>query len=278
MFSKISIHMNALQNLYTPILLGVALVAGTSCKDSGGAAALGQQETFNWGGQPISFSPPAEGWERGREQTGGQEGIAFIKTGGLGTGIGVVEVFSLGNRDQCVEMQKLREEPFEKWGDRKFLTALQRCQLFTSPVHYDGERALARQANARLDAARQAYRARNYRRVRDAITEARNIAQKITYSLAHVQDKLDEVVKRKRALPQAQVTDPHTVNLRGYPATTFDYQFYEDWRKTTFYGREIFIVANNRLFSATYIGTKDELPVFNAVVDTISFPKGACQH
>lgn len=235
-------------------------------------------ETFNWGGQPITFSPPGEGWERSRDQNGGQEGIAFTKTKGKGTGISIVEVFALGNRDKCAEFEKLRDDQFETWKQAKFLTELQRADLFISPVLYENELGVAKAANANLDIAKKAYMAKNHQGTRDAITQALNLATNIVYTLDHVNDRVTKEQESKKEYPKSEVSDLAATSVGDFPATAFDYKFYEDWRKTDFNGRQVFVVVNNRLFKAAYIGLEGDLGLFDSVVSSIAFPEGDCRH
>jgi hypothetical protein len=57
-------------------------------------------EVFTWtGDQPISFSPPPEGWKSSRYQNGGSEGVDFVLAGSGGEQILIAERFFLGKRD-----------------------------------------------------------------------------------------------------------------------------------------------------------------------------------
>lgn len=268
------------------VLLGLcmALAGCDALEDAGvgGDAAppdsVGPEESFNWGGQPISFTPPGEGWERSREQSGGQEGIAFVKSGGMGTGISVVEMFAVGNRDRCAALKELRDAEIKEMTKHDVQRALQNMALFTTPLYYPGERELAKRANASIASARYAYGIKDYNRVRTALSNALGYAAKIRYSLDHCQELIEKDVTERKGRDQAVVTELVPKAVGGLPALTFDYSFYEDWRKTTFHGREVYVVANNRLFKVSTIGLDPGFEFFETVVGSIGFPEGDCRH
>src|SRR5258707_15253001 len=78
---------------FTPALLAglvAALIAVLlpGCKPAA-FESLGARETFNWEGEPLSFSPPQQPWRREGELSGGLRGVRFVKAGSVGEGITV---------------------------------------------------------------------------------------------------------------------------------------------------------------------------------------------
>lgn len=77
-------------------------------------------EVFSWGGQPISFSPPPEGWRREKEQSGGLRGARFVLAGSVGERIHVAEHYQLDDRDHAgcpkgwLHFDHGREQHFER--------------------------------------------------------------------------------------------------------------------------------------------------------------------
>ncbi len=255
--------------------LAIAAALGCAPDDPARTAGLGSPEVFTWGGQPISFSPPPEGWERQRSQPGGREGIEFIKVGSVGEVIGVEEAFYLDHRDRCDRLQALIED-LDNLEPRDLARALQRARPYAQPPLNVGEAWNARAANVRLDRAQEALRDRDHGLAREEIRAAREQLSRIRYSLDEV---VDRVMYTGEGLPPyvtVQVGEPTSGELAGVPAIAVSYDMQYGGR--TYRGRQIYVVNNNRLFVMRYQGLEKNLPLFERVVETVSFPPGGCEH
>src|SRR5258705_11281810 len=62
-------------------------------------------ETFRWAEQPISFSPPPEGWRREGYGQGGLKGLTVIKTGSLGERITVPVHYVIRDLDNTAQIR-----------------------------------------------------------------------------------------------------------------------------------------------------------------------------
>jgi hypothetical protein len=60
--------------------------------------------------------------------------------------------------------------------------------------------------------------------------------------------------------------------IAGLPAVIVDYTVTVPERARTYVAREAYVVYNSHLFIATFIGLKQSLAVFEAVVGSIEFP------
>jgi len=72
--------------------LFLVLLAGAGCGSGAGqsgAPTLSPPETFDWIGEPISFSTPPDGWRREGETGGGVKGVRFVKERSVGEAIGL---------------------------------------------------------------------------------------------------------------------------------------------------------------------------------------------
>ena len=64
--------------------------------------------------------------------------------------------------------------------------------------------------------------------------------------------------------------------VAGEPAVRVDFTF--DSHGIPFVGRRIYVVHNNRMFEIGLQGRETTLPLFQAVLDSITFPAGPCEH
>ena len=61
--------------------------------------------------------------------------------------------------------------------------------------------------------------------------------------------------------------------IAGEPAVIVDYTVKVPERPHTYAAREAYVVHNSHLFIATFIGLKESLAVFDAIVASIEFAK-----
>jgi len=263
--------------LLAGVCLGTGLLIGCGSEEPAAAAEepLRPAESFDWSGQPISFSLPPEGWERQRAQNGGREGVRFIKAGSVGEEVRVEERFSVSNRDRCARLRELAEG-LEKMDRREFDKKLQRARLYAEPPLNREEGWLTDSANERLDEARTAYRAGQLFEARTAIDQAAQQAARIRYSL---DDVVEQAIYRGEGYPpyvKVEVGEPGPAEVAGEPAIRLDYHLTESRRNYS--GREFYVVKNNHLFVVAFQGLKENLPMFERFLETVSFPEGECRH
>jgi hypothetical protein len=252
----------------------IALAALMAC---GGTdePTLAASEAFTWGGQPISFSPPPPGWERKRSQPGGREGVEFIKAGSVGEVIGVEEAFFLGNRDRCDRLKELMRD-LDNLDSRKLALAIQKARLYARPALNSKEEQWAEAANDSLDRARAELREGDSMLARDEIATAYEQAGMIRYSIDEV---VDRVLYDPKGLPpyiSVEIGEPTSGELAGEPAVAVSYIMKYSGR--TYEGRQIYVVKNNRLFVIRFQGLAENVPLFERIVRTVSFPAGECEH
>lgn len=257
-------------------LLPIALLAAACSPAPEEPPPLPPPEVFTWGGQPISFSPPPAGWERQKAQQGGLQGVRFIKSRSVGEEIKVAEHYSLDQRDRCARLQALLRD-LDNLDARGFALALQRAKLYASPPLNAREERLAEEANERLDRAREAFRMGEPGEARQAISSALERAVRIRYTLAEVVDRVMLSAERFEGLPGTfEINEPAPAEVAGEPAVGVGYTLHYGGR--TYRGREVYVLKNNRLFVASFQGLEENLPLFERILETISFPPGQCVH
>lgn len=270
------------------VIVSLALLAGCSGSNDGDAASanggrtaaewaaeLGPPEIFTWDDQPISFAPPPASWERQREQSGGLLGARFVKYEQGGQAIHFAEVTKVGQRDRCSELEQLLKEVEEP----SFLGDLQRARPYRNGFINGTEKMNSTAVQERLDRAAQAHRARDF-------SEARSAISKALYAMHFVKYSLDEVVgpalftgKGYEKFGQIEVFDPYPGEaVAGQPSLVLEYLLAVRDKKQIFYGRKVYVEYNNRLFEASFQGVKEYMPLFEAMLASVSFPEGPCVH
>jgi hypothetical protein len=234
-------------------------------------------ELFNWGGQPISVSPPPDGWERQKEQSGGLRGVRFIKTGSGGEEIRLAEHHSLDKRDRCERLTELLAD-FDKLDLNGFRLRVQRARPYAEPPISDQEERLARAANASLDQAFNAFYGGDSVAARSAVTQALERAQRIRYSLDDVLDRVMFSADAYDSFGTVLVDTPLRATLGGRPSVSVDFTLDSVEREVPFQGRQVYVLENNRLFVLAFLGLEENLPLFEAILATVSFPPGQCVH
>jgi hypothetical protein len=266
--------MRAVHPVGTILLLSAALVG---CDGLGqGAIELPPPEIFTWtGGQPISFSPPPEEWKRSRYQNGGAEGVDFVLAGSKGEMIFVAERFFLGRRDRCARMQNLLRD-LDEINQSTFLKELNKARLYASDHFNDHEERTIELTNDALNEAREAFLDGDIDYAREELSRALDEASTISYS---VEETVDEVIfkaEENSVYPSLRVGPPEDGEVAGEPA--IDVKFSFNGHGSKMLGRRIYVVENNRMFELGFQGLPENLPLFEAIVDSITFPPGSCEH
>jgi hypothetical protein len=242
------------------------------------AAHLPAPEEFTWDDQPISFSPPPPEWERQREQSGGLMGARFVKYESGGQAIHVAEVTAIGQRDRCSELGALLRDVDELTA-HEFRSRLQRARPYLRAPVNRSEKEAFEAANERLDEARAAFREGDLEEVRGRISAA-------LWDLRWVEYSLDEVVGQAMftgegyvQIGRVELSEPVAFEVAGEPALRLDYRVDMRPREDrVLEGRKVYVEHDNRLFEASFQGIAEYRPLFDAMVSTISFPTGPCEH
>jgi hypothetical protein len=233
-------------------------------------------ETFTWTGQqPVSFSPPGEGWRSSRYQNGGTEGVDFVKTGSIGEQIYVAEHFFLGRRDRCSQIAELLRT-LEGYEPHAFDGAARKAKLYVPDETDPVKRGNILRANEALDAARESFRSGDLFFARVELERALEHARCISYTIDETVDRVLFTKARNPVYPSLEVEPPEDSTLAGLSAVMVRFTF--EAHGESLLGRRVYVVANNRLFAFGYQGLPENLPLFEQVLETVSFPSGPCAH
>jgi hypothetical protein len=241
------------------------------------AALLSEAEVFVWDDQPIEFSPPPVDWVSEREQSGGLMGVRYVKQKSVGERIHVAEYTSVGKKDRCKELEDLMRE-LDDLNAREFAQRLQRARPYAQHPLNASETEGAERANERLDDARTAHRSGDLDEVRDRVSAAIWDLHWVDYSLDDVVEPAIFTGKGYEQFGKIEVFEPVPGEVAGEPSISLDYSFVAHDSGRTYHGREVYVEHNNRLFVASFQGLQENLPLFDALVATIQFPAGSCEH
>lgn len=263
------------------LLAVVMALAVSACGGDGGSGEAGEvfelppPEVFVWGSQPISVSPPPDGWRRDKSQQGGLQGVRFIKNGSVGEEISISEHYALDERSRCTQLTELLQE-LENLDEREFNLRIQRAALYVpEPINAD-EKYQADRANAELSRAREAFRNGQRGEARYAITNAFEMASRIKYSLDEVVDRVMFKSSLYDSFGQVMSHTPVDGLIAGEPSIFVDYTLDSTDRGIKFYGRQAYVLKNNRLFVLWFHGLRENMPLFEQIVESVSFPPNQC--
>ena len=232
-------------------------------------------EEFTWRSQPILVSPPPEGWRRDKAQQGGEEGVRFIKSRSVGEEIRFAEHYALDDRSRCTQLMALLSD-LENLSEREFALQLQRARFYVpEPINAD-EKRWAKYANESLDRARDAYRNGDLGGVRRAITDAFEQGARIRYSLDEVVDRVMFHESQYDSFGQVVALLPQEGTIGGESSISIDYTLDSTERGIKYHGRQAYVLKNNRLFVFAFHGLEENLPLFEQILETVSFPPNRC--
>lgn len=258
--------------------IALAMSACGGSGDSSGEDAtfdLLPPEEFIWGSQPISVSPPPETWRRDKAQQGGLEGVRFIKSRSVGEEIRIAEHYALDDRSRCTQLMELMTD-LENLSDAEFARRLQRARFYVpKPINAD-EKRWADYANESLDRARDAHRNDDLGGVRRAITDAFEQGGRIRYSLDEVVDRVMFHESQYDSFGQVVAHLPQEGVIGGEPSVSVDYTLDSTERDIKYYGRQAYVLKNNRLFVFAFHGLPENLPLFDQILETVTFPPSQC--
>ena len=240
--------------------------------------SIGPAETFTWqGGQPIRFQPP-QGWQAGRYQQAGRNGVDYIRKGQR---IAVTEFTRVGALDGCARLQEVLTKL-----DTDSPTSLRRG-LRTALYHPDQaehpkEASLLRDVKEYVDRATKALDNRDLVAVRRQIDNGLHARARHRFLLA---DYLEDVRYNQTVggdIKRVDISPPVDTIVGGEPARRIDYEvdikahYVTQVVEKTETGREIYVMASNRLFVLSFQGRPENLPLFEQIVASVSFPPGPC--
>lgn len=247
----------------------------TTARDKFDPATLPAPEVFVWGSQPISVSPPPEDWYRERESSGGLRGVRFIKSRSFGEEIRIAEHYALDDRLRCSEQLDLLEN-LEDFNRNEFSRALQRARFYIPDPITSFEERSAEVANEALDEARAAFLAGDISDARYSIRRAIDRGRSIRYAL---DDVLDRVMFDSAAYEPFGVVETmpqRSGYVGGVPSVAVDYTLDSRDNGHLYSGRQVYVVEDNRLFVLSFHGLRQNLELFEAIVDSVSFPRSRC--
>ena len=255
--------------------LTLVIVATLACSSTSTPATpkLLPRERFDWTGEPISFSIPPDGWRREGETSGGVKGVRFVKERSVGEGIGIGDYYILADRNRAFHIREILEK-FDTF-DYGFAwdRALHRAYAHTDTPFSGLESEIAAAVNDAVSRADAAYRNRDRDGAKAHLQAALAESERLRFSLADVIDRVEFKPERRQEPDKYKVTGRRETLIAGELAVIVDYTVTVPERARTYAAREAYFVHNSHLFICTFIGLDETLPVFDAILGSIEFPK-----
>jgi hypothetical protein len=251
-------------------ILALLMIAGCGSQSSGIVVAkLEPEETFEWCGQPVAFHPPPSPWSREGFGDGGLSGIWFVKKGGNGEAITVAEHRLIAERDQRIVLRKLLDElPQLAFTEVSREVGIARWRTDQPMGRSYEEAAVA--GNEAIDRAFTAHFDHRPDDVRWELESALAIANHTRLTLTDVLDQIEFRPEKMQEPNIYKVTGRGTLTVAGEPAASVDYTV--DTIGGLRFAREVYVMHDNHLFVARLIGLERDLPLFDQVVASLSFP------
>jgi hypothetical protein len=246
------------------LALAAAALLAAGCQPT-----VAPRETFNWSSQPVSLTPPPDGWRREGELSGGIRGVRFIKERSVGEAIGVGDYYALGDRSRSAKLRALLDD-FGTYDRRDFARAASLARSRTDDPFSPLESDVAEAVNDKLDLAVLAHFNGDMEGARAEIAGAAAEADRLQFSLGDVLDRVIFSPERRQEPERFTLVGRRDVQIAGAPAVVVDYTFDHDQR--LFHGREAYVVHANHLYVATFMGLKENLALFDRVVASTEFP------
>jgi len=251
----------------------LALVTMTwlsGCGGGGKPEALLPAETFTWCPQAITFAPPPKRWYRQGDNGGGTLGVRFILTNGGGQCISVAGYTSFVERGRKEKITRLLARR-DSLNEQQFMREVSLLRARTDDPLSDREAQVAASINDVLDQVPAHHYAGQPGFVLADLEAALRVAS--SYQLT-----LEEILPRIRLHPE-RMHEPERWRLgyqrdtvlAGHPAFAADDTLITDERPLLYH--QVFWVVNGCAFNAIYQGTPENLPTFQRVVDSITFPE-----
>jgi len=227
-------------------------------------------QTFNFAAQPVAFAPPPSPWEAAGELSGGLRGVRYVKRQSVGEAIGVANYYDVSRRLRHDEIARLRTVNTD-YESAEFDHAVRQAWCYTDNPYTDLEAEVAADVNASLNRAVAARRGRDYDTVRAELVSAQEAADRLHFAF-------NDVIERAVFKPEA-TSNPsrykfvarRDATIAGEPALVVDYTL--ELPEGRRYLRKAYVMYNDHLFVADFIGLEGSLAVFDKVVASISFPR-----
>lgn len=269
-------HMRLLRGPATALIFLIVLVGCQDTARQDVEPALPRPEVYTWTtGQPISFSPPPDTWNRSRYQNGGAEGASYVLAGSQGEQILVAERFFLGRRDRCAKLKELLEK-LQDYDRTSFVRAIGEARLSDREPFNGHEKRTVAAVNETLGRANEAFLRADTTAARLDLEWALEQAVTIRYT---VEETVDEVLftrEKNSVYPALQVDEPVSGEVAGERALVVGFTF--QGHGTPMVGRRVYVVKNNRMFEFGFQGLQGNLALFGKVLDSVTFPPGVCEH
>ncbi|HET8578819.1 MAG TPA: hypothetical protein VFO18_17110 [Methylomirabilota bacterium] len=188
----------------------------------------------------------------------------------MGEAIGVANYYQLSDRDGRAKLRDLLAK-LDTYDRRGFMRALQRAKSRTDQPFSSLEAEVAEGVNAALGRASAAYLKGDRDGAWTAIAAALAEAERLRFSLDDVIAIVIFTPERRQEPHRFRLLERRESKIAGEPAVVVDYTF--DSPERRYHGREAYVVRNNHLFVATFIGLKENLGLFDRVVASIEFPQ-----
>jgi hypothetical protein len=231
-------------------------------------------EEFDWTYQRISFGLPPAGWRREGDGGGGTKGVRFVKEKSVGEAVGVGEYYILADRNRSPQLREILAnlETYE-FGSFAWSKAIRTGWAHTDSPFTPLESEISAAVNDSVSRADTAFRARNREATRAHLEAALAQADRLTFSLAEVLDRVEFKPERRQEPDKYKITGRREGLIAGLPAVIVDYTVNVPERARTYSAREAYVVHNSHLFICTFIGLPETLEVFDLVVASIEFPR-----
>ena len=263
------------------VMAMLTLVGGPACSSSPAPGAgtqapaappvLQPREAFDWTGEKISFSMPPTGWRREGETSGGIKGVRFVKERSVGEGIGLGDYYILADRNRSTYLRDMLAK-FDTYDDGfAWDRDLRNTYAYTDTPFSPLESEIAERVNTEVGQASMAYRNRDRDGAKEHLQEALAAAERLHFSLAEVIDRVEFKPERKQNPEYYQMLGRRETTIAGEPGVVVDYTVKVPERLQVYSAREAYFVHNSHLFVCTFIGLKETLAVFDAILASIEF-------
>ncbi len=231
--------------------------------------ALLPPQTFNFAPQAISFAPPPAPWEAERQQSDGIVGVRYVKVGSVGEAIGVGDYYDVSGRLREPQLTALLAVDSNPDGFA-YSKALRDAWPRTEKPYSDLESAVAERVNGALQRAEVARLTRDFDAMRMEVAGALADAQLLHFTLKEVIDRAIFKPEQSAWAARYKTLGRRDILVAGEPAVVLDLTL--DVPEGKRYLRKVYVLHNDHLFIAEFIGLEESLPLFDKVVASITFP------
>ena len=189
----------------------------------------------------------------------------------------MAEAYRFGDHDRCAEIDEMLAKC--RGIDRRELSdAVRKARVNVGKPLGQSEAHWGGQINAAMDRAVAAARNGDSSGVCRELGIAREQSGFIKLTLDDVGEDELVVFRTGRMVPARSFTlvGRSRTEIADMPAARRDYTF--EHRGHLLIGRELFVMHNNRLFVAHFHGLEENLPLFEEMISSITFPAGECAH